>query len=777
MSNFKHIVGIIVSAILLFIFYTTSTINTKFFYEVETQLSKLNEIKSNLYTNYFLTKAHKINHYDIIRENINDLNEHSERLKFLLKDVEYYKKVQNSLENYLKHLKIKNQKFEYLISHLAVYNNFKKYYPKLLSTISQKLELNNKDLSLNILKLQRVIFQELDNSEYNSIIKNLKHQDTNSSEINYILTYTDSLMKNQLILETIEKEFLEINLSNDLQDIKNDFYEYQRFLENSKTKYHNLIILIICMLFVWIFYFILNLNRANQKIKETLKELNFQKSALDEHSIVSIADIKGNITYVNDKFCEISGYTCEELLGKNHRLLKSNEHDNTFFKELWDTISSGKVWKNEVKNKKKDGNFYWVDATIVPFLDDKGKPFKYVSIRTDITEEKKFKEELVEAKFLAEQSNKTKGQFLANMSHELRTPLNGIIGLSRLAAENEKNEEQKKLITKVLESGNLLLNIINDLLDYSKIEAGKLTIEHKDFSMQKAINTIEDLLKIKALEKNLEMNITIDKEIPAYLIGDSLRITQIILNIMGNAIKFTHNGSVSLSITILEKNFDTCLLGFKISDTGIGMDENTLKNIFESFSQADSSISRKYGGTGLGLTISKELIESMNGKLDVQSSLGIGTTFNIEIPFNVSKNLNKPEKEDKKTDSIVIENIKVLLVDDNEVNRLIACSVFESFGCITTTANDGLEAIEKLKTNSKDFDIVFMDIQMPTMNGYEATKIIREELKLNIPIIAMTANAMEEDINKALESGMNKHIRKPINPQEMKDSLKEFVQK
>lgn len=493
--------------------------------------------------------------------------------------------------------------------------------------------------------------------------------------------------------------------------------------------------------------------------------------------IVSETDQKGTITFANDDFCKIAGYSLNELVGNPHNMVRHPDMPKAAFADLWKTIQSGKIWKGEVKNRKKLGGYYWVDATIIPFLDIKGNPFKYVSIRTDITEEKKYKEELIEAKKIAENSNKAKGEFLANMSHELRTPLNGIIGLSQVVLDNEADVKQKNYLQKVLDSANILLQIINDLLDYSKIEAGKLTIEYSEFSLKQMLNTINELLRIKAVEKELDFNFDIDKNCPDILIGDSLRVGQILMNIVGNSIKFTPHGQVSLDIIIVEINEEFVLIEFKIIDTGIGMDENTMKNIFESFSQADASITRKFGGTGLGLTITKSLVESMNGKIKVKSKLNEGSEFNIFIPFKYK--IQKENEANEVTNQLNIldkslDNLEILLVDDNNINRLVGVTVLEKFGCKVITANDGLEAVNLLKENATKFNIVLMDIQMPVINGYEATSIIQNELNLDIPIIAMTASAMENDIKKTISSGMVDHISKPINPTELKDKILKY---
>lgn len=778
MSNLKHIIAIVILGTLLAYFYSKGNINTRFFYEVENQLSLLKEQKSRMDKDYYLVKIHKINHYDNVRDTFSNFNINSNILISSLKNIEY-NELKESIKSFNSDLNMHSLKFEYLMSHFAIYKNFYNYYSYLLKNTSIEFESIDKNISLDLLRLENLISYKFDEKDYTLLINDLeksmeKISYEDFSKIDYVLTYIDKYLNSARTLDEIEKDYFTLELDTQLDNIKSEFYKYQGYLEKESLKYHNYMMFIICMLFLWIFYFVVNLNSANKKVRDVLSELNFQKLALDEHSIVSIADIKGNIIYVNDKLCEISGYTKEELIGKNHRVLKSDEHSKEFFYNLWKTISSGKIWKGEVKNKKRGGGYYWVNATIIPFLDSKGNIFKYVSIRTDITEEKKYKEELIESKKIAENSNKAKGEFLANMSHELRTPLNGIIGLSQVVLDNEVDDNQKLYLQKVLESANILLQIINDLLDYSKIEAGKLTIEYSEFSLKQILNTIDELLRIKAIEKELDFIVNLDSNCPSTLIGDSLRISQIIMNIVGNSIKFTSKGQVSLNIMIVEMNEEFVLIEFKVIDTGIGMDENTVKDIFESFTQADASISRKFGGTGLGLTITKNLVESMNGKIKVESKLNEGSEFNILIPFrykieemnNIEMNkklLDQPEK--------TLDNIQILLVDDNNINRLVGVSVLEKFGCKVMTANDGLEAVNLLKENQHKFQIILMDIQMPIMNGFKATSVIQKELGLDIPIIAMTASAMENDIEKTINSGMVDHVSKPIDSNTLKAVL------
>ncbi len=890
----KYLIGMILVAILILVFFEKSQVDKKQYY---TTISKLNDIKqsnSRLYDKIILIKTNNIKDFKPLEQELENIFSHSNFLD------NYITKLDDSLliqqwKQYQESVKKLKTSLDILIEDIKTYKFYKKEYPSLTSyMIKQYDTYSNEKLSVEILKLQNLIlipslYDEKKVFEQISHIKGFFNSTTIEEEKSLIelIDKTEKIIETSKQVEISEKNFNKLNLDLQLELLINRYQDYFHTLENSSAKYLIFMMLLSLFLLIWILYFITNLKQANNKIEETIHELNFQKSALDEHAIVSITDNKGNITYINEKFEKISGYSANELIGKNHRLLKSDEHDKEFFKEMWKTISSGKTWQGEVKNKSRDGSFYWVNATIVPFMDDNNKPFQYISIRTDITNRKLIEEQLVEAKVKAIESDKIKTEFLANMSHELRTPLNGVIGMANIALENEKEKKQREYLEKINSSANILLKLINDLLDYSKIEAGKLDIENIEFDIDDLLQNVADLISVKAYEKDLELIFDRDLDIPKKLIGDSLRISQILVNLLGNAIKFTSKGEISLNIKLNEKDEEKVKLVLEIKDSGIGMDENSLKNIFNSFTQADNSITRKFGGTGLGLTITKNLVELMNGEITVESEVGVGTTFileftfdyiedeknidysltkdlivyiydvtkpikktlknilnslkiecifidSLDIDFNNKKRIliteNKNSFESKNNFSILYisnpnnfitikdeniklitkpinpsiiydsileimnlneeimnslhikksrncENVNVLLVEDNEINQLVATTFLEGFGCNIKIANNGQEAVDMIKNQAENFDIIFMDIQMPIMNGYEATKIIKTELNPNIPIIAMTANAMKDDIKRCLDAGMNKHIGKPVDKNEIEKAILTFVKR
>jgi signal transduction histidine kinase len=378
----------------------------------------------------------------------------------------------------------------------------------------------------------------------------------------------------------------------------------------------------------------------------------------------------------------------------------------------------------------------------------------------------------------AQSSERFKQQFLANMSHEIRTPMNSVIGITNLILKTELTEQQHKYISMIQAASEQLMSIINDILDISKIEAGKMTFEKIGFNLNQVVENVLNMLQFKAQEKKLELKSNVTSEIPDNIIGDPSRLAQILINLVGNSIKFTHEGFIEIKCNMIFKSNTLCDIEFSVSDTGIGIPQDKLSSIFESFTQANSDTSRRYGGTGLGLTICKQLTELQGGKIGLESKLGLGTRFFFNIPFEIGQKTHKLDNESTPTKrQPLIPGTRILLVEDNDFNKIVAeDTIQEEYpGVIIEHASNGLEAVEMVTNNT--YDLVLMDIQMPEMDGYEATKTIRklDSEKAMIRIMAMTANATPEEIAKCFESGVNEYISKPFVPEELFTKMEQQV--
>jgi PAS domain S-box-containing protein len=508
-----------------------------------------------------------------------------------------------------------------------------------------------------------------------------------------------------------------------------------------------------------------------KEAEEGLRKLS--KAVEQSPAVVVITDTSGAIEYVNPKFMEVTGYTEKDVLGENPRILKSGEESKETYETLWKTISEGKEWHGEFRNKKKNGDLYWESALISPIKTPEGTVTHFLSIKEDITERKKIEGELKLAKLKAEDATKAKGDFLANMSHEIRTPMNAIIGMSHLALKTDLNAKQQNYLNKIQSSSNALLGLINDILDFSKIEAGKLDMESADFQLDKVLDDLSTLVTLKAQDKGLEVLFSIAKDVPYSLVGDSLRLGQILTNLTNNAVKFTEQGEIVVIIKCLKEENEKVELEFSVKDTGIGLTEKQIGKLFQSFSQADTSTSRKFGGTGLGLTISKKLVEMMNGKIWVESESGKGSSFIFTGIFRVSRE----QKKKRVITSDDLRGKRVLIVDDNQAAREILEDALQSFSMEVEMASSGAEGITKVeKADTKTpFDLVIMDWQMPEMNGIRASEIIKKHQKLKkIPkIIMLTAFGREEVARKAEEAHLDGFMVKPMNPSVLFETIGE----
>ena len=627
---------------------------------------------------------------------------------------------------------------------------------------------------------------------------------------------------------------------------------------------------------------------------------------LNSCNVVSTTDASGRITHVNELFCRISGYSREELLGRNHNIVNSGHHSRKFFMNMYRDIATGQSWRGEIRNRAKDGSFFWVDTTIVPTLDASGRVARYTAVCIDITASKKSEEmlallrerhalamqgsgiclwdwdlvndevgfhgnwgpllgysteevalapsnvwnrhmhpddlpdvvmqirgcgrgeatafecearmrhkdgrwifilirgsvtesdvnglamrisgtsiditaikqaevELILARNAAEAASTAKSEFLATMSHEIRTPLNGVVGFTEMLLDTGLDNEQRSFAATIRDSGRSLLTIVDDILDFSSLEAGHVAVGRSHVDAKRIARDVFTMLRPRASEKKLELDVHWPAAVSSNIIADAGRLRQVLSNLVSNAIKFTETGR----ITIRAYGDSDGMLRIEVEDTGIGIEPEQLPRLFTKFTQADSSTTRKYGGTGLGLAISKQLVELMGGRIGAKGQPGVGSTFWFTLPFaqrSETTGTNKVLTMDARdSQSAAIEAdtpVRVLVVEDHAVNRLLATRMLKKFGCEVAIAENGRIACER--TERESYDLVFMDCQMPEMDGFEATRTIRSrEIKTGrrLPIVALTANAMREDRERCLDAGMDDYIPKPYSAADFERTL------
>ncbi|MDP3912894.1 MAG: PAS domain S-box protein [Bacteroidota bacterium] len=513
--------------------------------------------------------------------------------------------------------------------------------------------------------------------------------------------------------------------------------------------------------------------------KLTEKELQKRSLAVEQSPVsVVITNLTGNIEYVNTKFCTITGYLKEDVIGKNPRILKSGHQDDRIYKELWNTILSGKKWKGELQNKKKNGEVYWESALISPLFNEDRAITHFLAVKEDITERKNMLSELITAKDHAQESDRLKSAFLANMSHEIRTPMNGILGFSELLKEpGLSNEQQQEYIRIIEKSGARMLNIINDIVDISKIESGLMKLDLKQSDINEQIQYIYTFLKPEAEAKGIQLsykNFLPAKE--AIIKTDREKVYAILTNLVKNAIKYTDKGSIEFGYDRVETLHATSLR-FYVKDTGIGIPQNRQEAIFERFIQADVVDNQARQGAGLGLAITKSYVEMLGGRIWIESEQGIGSTFYFTLPY-------LPEAEEK----IIVENmvsagveenhvnkLKILIVEDDESSRKFISIGIQEFGKEIINVQTGTEAVETCRIHP-DIELILMDIQLPEIDGYEATRQIRKFNSKAI-IIAQTAYALEGDREKAVEAGCNDYMSKPIKRDQLTTLIKKYFNK
>jgi len=480
---------------------------------------------------------------------------------------------------------------------------------------------------------------------------------------------------------------------------------------------------------------------------------------------IVIADLEGNIEYINKIFTKVTGYTFDEAKGKNLRVLKSGTHSEEFYKNLWTTILSGNIWNGEIQNKKKNGELYWENALISPVFNKEGNITDFIAVKEDITEKKILITDLINAKEKAEESDRLKTAFLTNMSHEIRTPMNGILGFAGLLKEPKlSDEEQENFINIIEKSGQRMLETINDLIDISKIESKLVNITCSVFNINAQIDYLYVFFKPEAERKGLQFTHfkTFSNE-KATLYSDKEKFNAIFMNLIKNAIKYTNEGSIEFGYRLINDSVQ-----FYVKDTGIGIAKNRQVAIFDRFVQADLSNSRPYEGSGLGLSIAKAYVEMLGGKIWIESEEGKGSQFFFTVAFKEAiKEETKPHtiKVQPLNTEEILANLNVLIVEDDEISRIYLFTMLKGKCKNIYYAGNGEEAVQ-IHSAKNDIDLILMDIKLPVMDGYSATAKIRETDK-KVLIIAQTAYAMEGDREKALSVGCDDYISKPLSKKKL----------
>ena len=655
----------------------------------------------------------------------------------------------------------------------------------------------------------------------------------------------------------------------------------------------NLIVVGVALIISYKIFLILRTKRETDAQNRKLSTLVEQNP-----SAIVITDLEGTIEYANPAFLKITGYELDEVIGQNPRIIKSELTPDEVVRDLWDTITAGRVWSSRLCNKRKNGSLFYEQALVSPVRDGAGHITNYVSVKMDITQlvcleedqkrahrsmktivdnlplgvvlvnkhkriinlnqeaarilgcenmeeaanlfvghecreafcdtefntcpildlgkegvyfveknitlhrdvyilksvikinyegedvlmevflditDRKKQEQLLKQEteksnrlmIEAHRANQVKSEFLANMSHEIRTPLNSIIGMNQLLRQTELNPKQQKFVQQITTASRLLLSIINDILDFSKIEAGKVDIERIDVARDPFFEDLKAMIENQAMEKGIDLIFSLSPDLPDAVETDRVRINQILLNLLNNAIKFTHEGSVELIVHPAEKTNQKpgeCLIHFEVRDTGIGISPDKLKMLFQPFSQADTSTTRTYGGTGLGLVISSRLTELLGGKLSVESVVGKGSRFFFDLPFHIKQ---APVTQRRTTRSKAAPDFtgqRILLVEDNDINQEVAKGLLQPTHAEITLAVNGQEAVNII--SEQTFDLILMDLQMPIMDGYEAMRTLRPDHP-DLPIIALSAAATSEDRSRAIEAGATAHVSKPIDQMEL----------
>jgi PAS domain S-box-containing protein len=541
-----------------------------------------------------------------------------------------------------------------------------------------------------------------------------------------------------------------------------------------------------------IFVFLRDITERNQSKSSLKKSENRFRGFVESTSewIWSI-NLEGQHTYSNNAVKNILDRSPEDFIGKSAFDFLHPDDIPLAQKTVEQALLSKQGWNSlTLRWRHNDGSYRFLESTSVPIIDSDGEFCGWYGADRDITKYKEVEKNLTEAIKKAETANIAKSEFLANMSHEIRTPMNGVIGMTELLLSTDITSEQAEFAKTIKTSGDSLLSLINGILDFSKIEAGKFDLEIIDFDLKVTLDAAGDLIAIKAQEKGLEYINVIHPDVPSLLKGDPGRLRQILLNLAGNAVKFTDSGEIAVYVELEEETEKYVQVSFKVKDTGIGIPQDKIDRLFKSFSQVDSSTTRRYGGTGLGLTISKKIVKMMGGNIGVNSQENNGSEFWFTARFEKQKPIPEPNLLPEKTvpENIITQHsllederrgIRILLVEDNLVNQKVVLIILNKLGYKADVVSNGIEALDALK--KADYNIVLMDCQMPVLDGYEATKEIRKPVSgvknIKVPIIALTANAMTGDREKCLAAGMDDYLTKPFKSKEMSEMLNKWLVK
>ena len=486
-------------------------------------------------------------------------------------------------------------------------------------------------------------------------------------------------------------------------------------------------------------------------------------------------DREGMIVKAYPKFCKLTGYSNDELKGKDSVKVFLTEEAREKMRKVNDSRLNGESGVYELRIRRKDGTYCWVMISGAPYYNEKGQVAGSIGIHLDISLRKEMEEELIEAKKTAESSLIAKDTFLANISHEIRTPLNAIIGISELMLRSSLNDEQRNYLETIISSGDNLLQLINEILDLSKIQFGKLKLREESVDLLKIMEHIHRSFQVIGSQKGLKLDFEHDLEENQGYFLDGTRLKEVLFNLVGNAVKFTEKGSVGISVWRSRLHDDVDVISFTIKDTGIGIPEEDLEGIFGTFEQASNTHESGAKGTGLGLSITRGIIESMGGELQVSSKIGMGSTFSFAFPLRRTTLLkDESSGEIDQNDVSRLKGTRILVVEDAKVNRFLIRNIMEPWGVSMREAVNGAEAIEKIQEES--FDIVLMDVRMPVLDGIQATKKIRTELNLSeIPIIALTANAIHGEKEKCFDAGMNDYLTKPYTQKDLLAKLLQYA--